>query len=821
MKIKPLIIISIIFSLVSVFGQSSLSAESIKDGASFTIVSDSSTVQIDVLEDHIVRVRRLFSLDSSLKDSPMIQKKKFNSPSISFIDADPAIIMTARLKIEIVKTPHVKIRFKNIDGTLILEERSCKENELTMSMEPDEHFYGLGEKVRGENDASVDYRGHIREFGKFGNVLERGDNFGNANMSVPVLMSTKRYAFFLDNTYRHRWDFTQEDSWSVEIAGGELCYYFIHGSDLPSLIKHFTGIVGRPFIPPKFVFGMLQSEYAYDNWEEVETELKDLRARHFPVDVFLLDMPWYGGRPILSEKDSLYSSRMGRTAWDTKKSAFSNSRRKIKQLKREGIEIMVIEHGYLDATLPEFSLLARKGYLVKNPDGSPVRYKKNPLWGEIGMIDFTDPRARNWWWRQKHIPLIKDGIAGFWLDMGEPPMYEDNWQYYHGGHAKVHNLWNFYWAQMIKEGYDKDFPNRRFFILSRSGTAGCQRFGVGFWSGDVLGESRWLIPQVSTGINIGFSGMPYWGTDIGGFQSESKSDRLYTRWFQFGVFNSIFRTHGNNIDKKRETSPAKRGIVPANLKAVKLRYQLLPYTYTLAREAYETGMPFMRGLMLHYPDDPNVIDEATEFLWGRDLLVAPILNEHDDYREIYLPEGAWTDFYTNLVHYGPKIIEKYYAPIDIIPIFARAGAIIPMMQIGDQTRNTLKALDPLILRIYPHESSRYELYEDDGSTNAYRNGKFSKTEILSNLTKGMLQVTIKRMAGNFKGNPRDRIIKMEIMLPDVPLSVKFNGTALSQHGTVSDSSVGWLYDPDEKVLYVETPRISKNKDHVLTVDFFN
>jgi alpha-glucosidase (family GH31 glycosyl hydrolase) len=414
-------------------------------------------------------------------------------------------------------------------------------------------------------------------------------------------------------------------------------------------------------------------------------------------------------------------------------------------------------------------------------------------------LDFSNPAARAWWWAA-HRELVRLGVAGWWLDGGEGPPATAK---LHAGDGRLlHNLYDRLRHQAFAEGEAADRPGQRVFLLCRSGGAGMQRFGAACWSGDINNDFATLEAQVPLGLNTGLSGVPYWGSDIGGFfHPIPEGGELYARWFQLGAFTPVFRSHGWVW---REHVPWAHG---AEVEAIcrryaELRYRLLPYTYTLAWQAHTLGLPLMRPLVLNYPDDPRVWGLGHEFLWGDDLLVAPVTREGATAWPVYLPPGGWYDFWTGARHDGPAGI-TLAAPLDRLPLLVRAGAILPLGPVVQHTAE--RPLDEITLLIYPDGASRFELYEDDGRTNAYRQGHHALTPFECVAESAGVTVRIGEPAGDRSVVPAGRRYLIQLR-SDPPAAVILDGHgALPRLAGPSPEDAGWWVDGSGFV-WIRLPR---------------
>jgi alpha-glucosidase/alpha-D-xyloside xylohydrolase len=372
------------------------------------------------------------------------------------------------------------------------------------------------------------------------------------------------------------------------------------------------------------------------------------------------------------------------------------------------------------------------------------------------------------------------GVDGWWPDEGDPLDIPSR---------LVRN--RMYW-----DGPQVDRPNERPYALHRNGYAGMQRYASFLWSGDVYSTWETLRTHIPIAINTGLSGIPYWGTDIGGFvPTKEFTAELYLRWFQFGAFCTLFRCHGrtwklrlpwgwdtgdpgpveiNNYDGAAipDTSQLHNAQVePICRKYLELRYRMLPYIYSAVRECTQTGMPVMRGLWLHYPDDPKAVSRSDQFLWGRDILVAPVVEQGATSRKVYLPRGTWYDFWTNEPVQGNREITRA-VDLETIPLYVRAGAILPLGPVKQYVEE--KSDEPLTVDIYPGAGGSFTLYEDDGRSFNYRRGEWMGIEMAWNDAQRVLRM---KLATGSKMLPPLRRA-MQIKVAEKQKEVEFNGRPL-------------------------------------------
>lgn len=758
--------------------------------------------------------------DQPLYTTPMVYKTDYPGAT-RFTRSGPEgnTLETADVKV-VVDTRRLCVtitdKTKDVELTTICPKNLTQTwKGLTLRSHRMQHVYGLGEQFLTPGSPDGDWVGRVRSPGNSeGNALVSFDGGAVGNAQFPILYAVggreENYALFLDQIPKQRWDFTRQP-WQVDLWGDQIRWYVMTGPDLPDLRMDYMELVGRPPVLPKKMFGLWISEYGYDNWAELEQKLSRLRANHFPVDGFVLDLQWFGG--ITSNSDH---TRMGTLTWDTKN--FPDPVGKIAWLRQaQGIGLMLIEESYIGRALAEHEVMERRGYLVRECESCSATYlTHNPWWGRGGMIDWTNDQGADYWHDWKRQPLVDMGILGHWTDLGEPELYNVGAWYYgfpeQGKHAHidVHNLYNFKWSESIFRGYQRHRVARRPFILSRSGAPGSQRFGVALWSGDIGSNLSSLAAHLNVQMHMSLSGIDYFGADIGGFHrgaAQGDINEMYTQWLANGLmFDVPARPHVSNVCNCHESAPDRIGDVASNRENVRLRYELSPYLYSLAHRAYLYGEPVIPPLVYYYQNDRNVRTWGHEKLLGRDLLVAAVARHGETKRDVYLPAGTWINYHTNEWFRSSgqwlRDVPVYLQGRFKLPLFARAGAIIPQMYVDEKTMNILgqrsdgSRRDELIVRVYADQTpTSFTLYEDDGETIAYQQGEIRTTVISQQKSGERVIVTIHGSSGSYAGAPsqRDNVIKL-IVNNTQATRVSLNGQRLPQYTTpaaLDAASNGW------------------------------
>lgn len=684
---------------------------------------------------------------------------------------------------------------------------------LNISSKDYPYAYGLGEQFVQSPKPSLNWVGKTRRGANdFGNGMENYIGGYIGNNQFPILYAlgqdSRNFALFMDDTTALRW-YLQRDPWSVETSADALRWYFFSGPDLPSLRQQYMYLVGHSPVPPKKMFGLWVSEYGFDNWGELEDKLKTLRANLFPIDGFILDLQWYGN--IGTE-----TSKMGYLDWDTKN--FPDPVKKIADLRAQGIGIIPIEESYVFFKLKEYSDMANRGYLVRKCAGCDPSFIETNWWGSGGMIDWSNPSGADYWHDWKRQPLINAGVIGHWTDLGEPENYQ-SYDYYYGipernlhDEEKIHNLFSFYWSESILRGYQRNHVDQRAMMLSRSGTSGINRFGTVMWSGDIGSNYLSLTAHQVVQGQMSFSGMDYFGSDIGGFHRGNITPddlmALYTNWFAMGSLTDVpVRPHTENLCNCKETAPDRVGDLQSNQANIRLRYALSPYLYSLAHRAWLYGEPVVPPLVFYYQSDPKTRTLPDEKMLGRDLLIATLTAQGRETRDVYLPAGTWIDYYSNtwIESKGQNItaVPVMRDGLFRLPLYVRAGAIIPMMFVDDKTVNILgqrsdgSVRNELIARVYADATgSTFTLYEDDGVTYAYQNGGVRTTELTQQLNGNSVKVTIQPAAGTYDGAPDRRNNVVQLLVQGKQAAgVTLNDKQLKELGSQTDfdaASTGWF-----------------------------
>ena len=606
------------------------------------------------------------------------------------------------------------------DGTAhVLHDRRPTDPEFytvgaTFASPDDEHYYGLGQNHEG----FLDHRGHA--------VRCWQDYLATAGPSVcvPFLVTNKGYGLVWDNPSKTTIEpgFNEQTRWTSEV-GDRVSFFVIAGATADEIYAGYRLLTGPTPLLPKAAYGYIQCKQRYASQKEVRDVAQGYRDRHLPADVMVVD--WF------------YFTQMGQFDLDPK--FWPDPAAMNKQLHAMGFETMI---SVWPRFVPEdryYAELLEKGWLIHLADGTPIDGLPYDRAGSD--IDTTNPEAAKWYWKTIHDNILSLGFDSLWADETEPDL-PPNGAYFHiGPGTQFFNVYPLFHTAALYDGFRKDEPERRALILSRDAYLGAQRNGAIFWSSDIYPTWDTLKRQIPTGLDFAASGLTYWSNDTGGWQylpaehhpahkplldpSDARANvggyddypELYTRWFQYAAFLPIFRTHGSRL--YNEVWTYGKAAEPILEKYLKLRYQLMPYIYSLGYRTNESGAPYMRALFMDFPDDPNVAGLGDEYMFGPAFLVAPVTEQGATSRSVYLPAGAdWYNYWTNQRIRGGQTI-KVDAPIDTLPLFVRAGSILPL---GEPVQSTSETQKIARVRVYPGADGDFTLYDDDGKTYAYESG---------------------------------------------------------------------------------------------------
>jgi alpha-D-xyloside xylohydrolase len=556
-----------------------------------------------------------------------------------------------------------------------------------------EGFYGLGQHQAGV----WNYRGETVDLSQ-----------ENTNIAIPLLVSTNGYGIFWNNSSRSRVNnrFVHGLYLSAEVAD-RVDYYFIYGPDADQIIGRYRELTGEVPLFGRWAYGFWQCKNKYESQQELETVAARYRAEHIPVDNIVQDWFWW--------------ITMGEMTWNPH---YPDPQGLIDTLHKEHFHLMVSIWPYFRPRSATYDMFDKNGWYI----AKTTQQSFHPI-GQA-LYDPTNPAARQQYWNNANTALFQKGVDAWWLDTDEPETegHEDNIltsnKMYLGSGARYANIYPLFHTQGVSEGQRAASQDKRVFILSRSAYAGAQRYGVTAWSGDVLSDWVTFQRQIPAGLNYAISGMPYWTTDIGGFISggnlnDPKFRELFVRWFQFGAFSPIFRVHGTRNPSENELwsygPDAEKILVDYD----NLRYRLMPYIYSQAWQVTSNHGTLMRPLVMDWRDDVEAQNTGDEYLFGPAILVSPVTTQGATSRTVYLPQATWYDFWTGEKQEGGKRIQAD-APLNKLPLFVRAGSIIPMGPKMEWT--TEKPADPIELRIYPGANGDFTLYEDQNDGYQYEKG---------------------------------------------------------------------------------------------------
>ena len=772
-----------------------------KGGKAITVQADTSAVRFIFYRSDILRIDYLPSPSSTVDSSFVVIRDTTESVPLSIQDSDSLLVISSSsIRMHCRKFP-LRFSYFTSSGELLVEEPVAvgftseqAERVVNFSLRPRERFYGTGERGTSLDKRGQAFESYNTQIGGYSTPL------ATMNLNVPFLASTSGYALYFDNTFRGKFDLGASDTtrFSYTATGGELSYYLIAAPTIPGQLEKYTWLTGRQPLPPRWAFGYMQSKNRYQNEKEARATVDTLRAKQFPCDALVLDLRWF--------------KYMGDLRWD--RSSWPDPERMMSDFAAEGIKTVLITEPYIIDSSVNYAEAASNAYFARDTRGQPYTFDK--WWSCDGcsaaLLDMTNPDVRLWWWN-KHAAFLGTEVAGIWTDLGEPERHPDEMQHHLGTAAKVHNIYNLLWAKTVFEGFNRLRPDRRVFNLTRSGFAGIQRYGAIPWSGDVARKFGGLAVQLPMLLNMGMSGLAYHNSDIGGYARNPTTPELYVRWMQYGTFCPIARAHGaGEVVKGAPTEPWAFGPEAERIcrTYIQLRYQLLPYIYSMAHQNYETGMPLARPLFFAFPDDDNLYNESSSYLWGDALLVSPVVEVGQTAKELYLPAGRWYNFWTDELLPGKQFVHVS-APLERMPLFVKSGSIIPMVPPALST--AFIPNDSLFIHVYTGKDASFTLYEDDGTTGAYTRGEKRTMDIV--FTQSVMSLNIAAGVGTYDHASTRRAYRVDFHGLVRPLCMEINGRPLKLLTSVREAipaEEGVVWDREKMCLsvFVKSTPIASN-----------
>ncbi len=613
------------------------------------------------------------------------------------------------LSVRIRKDPF-QISYFHDDEQVIAERAGFERDTLEtieFSITESEALYGTGSRALG-----MDRRGHRLPL--YNKAQYGYSNYSEQlNYTLPVVLSSKQYLLHFDNAPIGFIDLDSQgdNTLTYETISGRKTYQLVVGDTWLDIMDNYTKLTGKQPMLPQWALGNFASRFGYHTQNEVLETVSLFKEDEIPVDAVIIDLFWFG-------KTIQYT--LGNLEFYA--DSFPDPDRMIRELREQDVETILITEPFILKTSNRWEEALEEEILAVDSTGEAAEFEF--YFGEGGIIDIYSEKGYTWF-ADINKALFERGVTGMWGDLGEPEAHPSYVIHETGTADEVHNIYGHDWARLVFNSFLEVDENMRPFVLMRAGYSGSQRYGLVPWSGDVSRSWDGLSSQVEIALQMGMQGLAYMHSDLGGFTPAEADGELYVRWMQYGTFQPIYRPHA---DKALPSEPVFWDDTTKALakQAIELRYQLLPYNYTLSWENTMTGAPLMRPLFFEEPENEQLFDYDTSYLWGKDFLIAPIMNAGQETIEFYAPAGSsWFDFYTDESLDGGQY-HTVATHMEYIPTYVRSGAIIPMAQPMQSTKeydgNTLD------IHYFYHAdagSTTATVYNDDGLTfKAYEKGEY-------------------------------------------------------------------------------------------------
>lgn len=769
-------------SLIQKIGIAALLAAGvfISTGANATVLShkmepgkvvfklDKGLMEVIVCKDDIIEVKYTIFDSFSTKPSLVVNNKWHYPPFHTTETKDEVIITTARMKVLVNKATNA-VTYTDLNGKEITSEDKTDNKTITpatiagintynisteFNSPKNEALYGLG--CHPTDTLSINYKGRNQDMA-----------IKYMTGAIPVLLSTKGYGLLWDNYSASNFYGAEADNTKfkyVSESGRAVDYYLFYGPDFDHIINLYRIATGKAPMFAKWAFGLFQSQDRYMSQAEVLSVKDNYRNNHIPVDVIVQD--WYYWDPFPIGIHEMNPAR------------YPDPKKMVDELHKANIHGMISIWPVFGKGTKNYDALQKMGGLTSITWDNVVTHTFDTYY------DAHNPKARELYWDQARDSLVKRfGWDAWWVDQCEPDngtLLDERRKadFSIGKGIDYFNTYSLEHSKGIYQGWRRDIPGKRAFFLIRQSFAGEQRNAATLWSSDIFCGFGAFKSQVPQGINACASGIPFWTSDIGGYQyhwtapdwSKPEFRELFTRWFQFGTFSPIFRIHGKGeraLFSKNWDDQTKTIL----LKYDKLRYRLLPYIYSLSARVNRDNYTIMRALTFDFRNDKNVYDIPDQYMFGPAFLVNPVTEQlytgknadnPPKTRKVYLPKGnKWFDFWTGETLNGGQTIDAA-APIETMPLYVRAGAIVPMgPNVEYATENPSGAIE---LRIYPGANGEFKLYEDENDNYNYEKGNYATFSFKWN--DQLHQLTISDRKGSFPGMVKQRRFNIILVRKD-------------------------------------------------------
>ncbi len=694
-------------------------------------------LRLVVLNNSMIRV--LYAPETTFSNRPdyVVIKHSWPRTAWSYKANDKTVTLTTpALRITVTRSDG-DIVFSTADGKRLMDDASRRlwaaraNGEATYHAEERIAMYGSHQGLfgLGQHQAGVwNYRGESVDLQQ-----------QNTEIAVPLMLSSKGYGLFWNNDSVTKFDnrFPMTLYIHSQVAD-QIDYTFLYGPSFDRMIAEYRELTGEVPMYGKWAYGFWQCKNRYNSQAELLGIAAKYRELHIPVDNIVQDWFWW--------------TMMGSFIFN---SHYPHPKQMVEDLHREHFHLMISIWPFFYPGSSVYDTMEKRGFFIAKTVTKGFHPKG------MALYDATNPQARAYYWSLVNHSLFRIGVDAWWMDTDEPESQGQDdiilrsHHLYIGDGARYANIYPLFHTMGVYQGQRSVSSRKRVFILSRSAYAGAQRYGVTAWSGDTISDWLTFRRQIPAGLNYSVSGMPYWTTDIGGFFIGNPDNpayrQLFVRWFEYGAFCPIFRVHGTRTTNTNELWSYGRKAEAILTQFDRLRYRLLPYIYSLAWMTTHNAYTMMRPLVMDFPGDPDAMNVGNQFMFGPAIMVNPVTHRDATTRTVYLPKTRWYDFWSGETLAGGRRIQAA-APLDRIPLFVRAGSIMPMGP--DIQYSTQKPENPIELRVYPGADGKFTLYEDQNDNYNYEKGVYATIPFRWN--EATQTLTIGARQGSFPGMLKTR-----------------------------------------------------------------